>query len=128
MSISETKKGEEKAAAGKSTEVNVTADIEESLSFLGSEEYQDVREPFPAKDSPTSRIHTAQPPQQKSSTVIKPQPKKRPHPSPTGKVPTKKGPAPVKVEKSKKSGKIWLLILSIAGLIVLAILFLCTMG
>jgi len=124
MSISETKNGEKKAAPEKSTEIHVPDDIEEALSFLDSEEYQDVRGPIPDTEPPNTRVYTAQSPQPKGSTVIKPQPKKISRPAPIGKEPTKKGPIPVKGEKSKKSGKIGLLILSIAALVVLVIFFL----
>jgi hypothetical protein len=128
MSISESKNGEEKATTRRSAKGNVTVDIEEALSFIDSEEYQGVRDAIPAADTPIARIQTAQPPQQKSSTDIKPRPKKTHRPSPVRKEPTKKGATPVKGEKSKKSGKIWLLTLSISVLVVLAILFFYTMG
>ena len=124
MSISESKNERKKAAAAQSVEARVDADIEEALGFLDSEEYQDVRSSAPGKETPDTGTHSAQSPQQKSSTVIKHQSKKKPRPSPVEQVPTQEDSAPLEEEKNKNSGKIWLLIMSIAILISLAILFL----
>ena len=123
MSISEKNNGGKEAASRQSADVNITTEIEEALNFLDSEEYQDVGVFVSDTKPSTTGINAAQVPQQKDSTALEPQHKKGFHPKKNEKEPTKKAPTPLEGEKNKNSGKIWLLTLSVAIVIFLAVLF-----
>ena len=114
MSISEPKNGGEGVAPGGLPGVSAGADIEEALDFLDSEEYQDVGMASAHRTPSTTGSDPAQASRQNDAPAIKPQHEKVVPPQKVGS----------EGAKSKKTGKVWLLIVSIATLLFLAVFFL----
>jgi hypothetical protein len=128
MSDLGSKKGEKGRVTVRSADKDADLDIENALSFINSEKYQEVPPPIPGTNPSTSGIGAVQPTQQKDSNTLKPRGKEALRPREIEKGPVKKTVTSPHGKEVKKSGKMWLFFLSVTILVLLAIFFLYWAG
>jgi hypothetical protein len=124
MSDLDPKEGGKGKAKVKSVDQSVGLDIESALSFIDSEEYQEIPPQTPATNPSAPERRTVKPVQLEGSYMEKSADEKAPRPRKIEEGSVKKPITPQNgVEAEKRENK-WLLWLGIAALIIFAALFL----
>jgi len=124
MSDLNPKEGENGKAKVKSVDQSVGLDIESALSFIDSEEYQEIPPQRPATDPSAPARRTAEPIELQGSYGEKPEDEKAPRPRKIEEDSVKKPITPQNGAKAERRENKWLLWVGIAVLMVLAIFFL----
>ncbi len=124
MSDLNPKEGENGKAKVKSVDQDVGLDIENALSFIDSEEYNEVPPQSPATNPSTPARHTVEPIQLEGAYAEKPGDEKAPQPRKIEENPVKKPVTPQNGVEGEKTGNKGLLWVGIAILFIVAVFFL----